>query len=165
MTAKALEEASTTEAGEHYILRATRQLAETIQKLLYKGTWTFISRRLGYNGDVPATSTTLLKELQWEAMPVIARTPLGLAEARKLWPKRGAWNDDTVRAVLPPVPAVPLVPPVPPLPAAHAEAHEAPDPHHDDVAAAADMHVAAFGGPPAGAGRGVRLRRKTSAGY
>ena len=83
---RALDEAGAT-AEEHYIATATRQLVHAIQELLHRGNWSGLFRRLGYNGDAPATSTTLLKELGWEAMPIILRTRITLAEVRRLWPK------------------------------------------------------------------------------
>ena len=161
---RALNEAGTN-AEEHYIVKATRQLALTIQELLHRKSWSNIFIRLGYNGDTPATSKTLLKYLCWEAMPVIPRTRPTLAQIQSIWPKQGYWNADVVTAVLPPIPVVPLAAAPADALAVHGEAPEEPDPAHAHLAAAAGMHVAAFAGHPGGAGRGLRLRLKTSAGY
>jgi hypothetical protein len=161
---RAVDEARTA-AGEHYIVRTNRQLALTIQEVLHSRNWSGIFRRLGYNGDTPPISKTLLKELGWDAAPVLPRTRPTLADIRTVWPKKAFWNDDVVATILPPLPVVPLVAAPADAPAVHGEALEEPDPAHAHLAAAAGMHVAAFGGHPGGAGRGIRLLRKTSAGY
>ena len=98
-------------------------------------------------------------------MPIILRTRITLAEVRRLLPQKGSWDEDVVTAVLLPIPVVALAAAPADALAVHGEAPEEAGPAHAHLAAAAGMHVAAFGGHPGGVGRGIRLRRKTSAGY